>query len=155
MAEWEAEKPHKVEKVQGNAMTQKYYVDRLLPIYVQAIESMREIDDKPWLLQEDGDPSHGMRKYGLAQEYKDAHGIQNLSHPAQSPDCNPIESIWAIIKQRLRRRIFDSEEEMKEALQEEWDRITMQEIRDRIADMPRRCAELQKSGGKPIRGNQW
>lgn len=156
VAEWEASKPHKVEKkVQGNAMTQKYYVDRLLPIYVQAVESMRRIDNKPWFLQEDGDPSHGMRKKGFAQEYKDTHGIQNLSHPAQSPDLNPIEGIWAIIKQRLRRRIFDSEEEMKEALQEEWDKITMEEIRYRIADMPRRCAELQRSSGKPIRGNKW
>ncbi len=66
-------------------MTQKYYVERLLPIYCQAVESMRQIDDKPWLLQEDGDPSHGIRKRGLAQEYKEAHGIKNLKHPAQSP----------------------------------------------------------------------
>ncbi len=154
--EWEASKPHEVEvKVKGNAMTQKYYVDNLLPVYVQAIESMRLIDEKPWLLQEDGDPSHGIRKYGLAQEYKRSYNIQNLTHPAQSPDCNPIEGIWAILKQRLRRRVFDSEEEMKEALQEEWANITMQEIRDRIADMPRRCAELERSGGKPIRGNKW
>ncbi|KAE8451618.1 hypothetical protein EG329_003075, partial [Mollisiaceae sp. DMI_Dod_QoI] len=55
--EWEAGKPHAVEvKVQGNAMTQKYYVERLLPIYCDAVEKMRLIDDKPWLLQEDGDP---------------------------------------------------------------------------------------------------
>jgi len=96
-----------------------------------------------------------MRKRGLAEEYKEAYNIQNLTHPAQSPDLNPIEGIWSIIKQRLRRRIFDSEEEMKEALQEEWDKITMEEIRDRIADMPRRCAQLIRSGGKPIRGNKW
>jgi len=65
--EWEASKPYKVEvKVQGNAMTQKYYVERLLPIYYDAIETMHQIDDKPWLLQEDRDPSHGMRKEGLA-----------------------------------------------------------------------------------------
>lgn len=154
--EWEAGKPHDIEiKVKGNAMTQKYYVERLLPVYCRAIESMRQIDDKPWLLQEDGDPSHGMRKRGLAQEYKEAHGIQNLVHPAQSPDLNPIEGIWSIIKQRLRRRIFDNEEEMKQALQEEWDKITMEEIRHRIADMPRRCAMLIKSSGKPIRGNKW
>ncbi len=156
VAEWEAGKPHEREvKVKGNAMTQKYYVDRLLPIYVEAVESMRLIDDKPWLLQEDGDPSHGIRKRGLAEEYKEAHGIQNLSHPAQSPDLNPIEGIWNIIKQRLRRRIFDTEEEMKEALQAEWDKITMDEIRHRIADMPRRCVELIRCGGKPIKGNKW
>src|SRR5688572_5490422 len=106
------------------------------------MNSLRDIDEKPWLLQEDGDPSHGMRKQGLAQEYKTTYGIENLSHPAQSPDLNPIEGIWAILKQRIRRRIFDSEDEMKEALQEEWDKITMEEIRWRIADMPRRCAEL-------------
>ena len=46
--EWEAKKPHDVEvKVKGNAMTQKYYVDRLLPVYIEAVESMRLIDDKP------------------------------------------------------------------------------------------------------------
>jgi hypothetical protein len=84
-----------------SGMTQKYYVDRLLPLYVEAIESMRLIDDKPWLLQEDGELSHGIRKRGLAQEYKEAHNIQNLVHSAQSPDIIPIEGIWSIIKQRL------------------------------------------------------
>ena len=44
---------------------------------------------------------------------------------------------------------------MKEALQEEWDKITMQEIRDRIADLPRRCLLVAKLGGKPIRGHGW
>lgn len=96
-----------------------------------------------------------MRKAGLAQEYKDTYNVQNLVHPAQSPDLNPIEGIWAIIKQCLRRRIFDSKEEMKESLQEEWDKITLEEIQHRIADMPRRCATLIKSGGGPIRGNKW
>ena len=67
--EWEADKPYEVKvTVKGNVMTQKYYVEHLLPIYCQAIESMRQIDDKPWLLQEESDPSHGMRKRGLAQE---------------------------------------------------------------------------------------
>jgi transposase len=92
------------------------------------MESMRLIDDKPWLLQEDGDPLHGIRKRGLAQEYKEAHNVQNLFHPAQSPDLNPIEGIWLIIKQRIRRRVFNSEEELKEALQEEWDIFTIEEI---------------------------
>lgn len=100
---------------------------------------MRLIDDKLWLLQEDGDPSYEIRKYGLAQEYKKAHNIQNLwDHPAHSPDLNLIEGIWAIVKQRLRRRTFDSEDEMKEALQEEWDKITQEEIQHRIAYMNRK-----------------
>jgi len=72
-----------------------------------------------WYLQEDGDPSHGMRKRGLAEEYKEAYNIKNLKHPAQSPDLNPIEAIWNIIKQRLHCRIFNSDKEVKAAIQEE------------------------------------
>ncbi len=68
---------------------------------------------------------------------------------------NPIKGIWAIIKQRIRRYYFDSEEDIKEALQEEWDKITMDKIRFRITNMPRRCAQLVKYGGKAIRGNKW
>lgn len=76
-----------------------------------------------------------MRKVGIAKKLKEANWIENLEHPAQSPDLNPIEGIWNIIKQRLRRRIFHSDEEMKQALQEEWDKITMTEIRKRISQI--------------------
>jgi hypothetical protein len=74
-------------------MTQKYYVKNLLPFYVKAIKSMCKIDDKPWLLQENSDLSHSIRKAGLARKYKDAYNIQNLIYLAQSPDLNPIEGI--------------------------------------------------------------
>ncbi|KAE9366382.1 hypothetical protein N431DRAFT_438767, partial [Stipitochalara longipes BDJ] len=156
LKEWEALKPHKADvKPQGNAMTQKYYTERLLPVYIEAIQKARLENPGNWLLQEDGDPSHGMRKEGLARKLKDDNWIVNLTHPAQSPDLNPIEAIWNIIKQRLRRRIFYSEEEVKEALQEEWSKVTMEEVRRRIKDMPGRCARLIKNGGKPIKTALW
>jgi hypothetical protein len=47
-------------------MTQKYYVECLLPIYYDIVKAMEAIDDKPWLLQEDKDPSYGIKKRGLA-----------------------------------------------------------------------------------------
>jgi hypothetical protein len=156
LTEWEALKPHKVDvKPQGNSMTQKYYTERLLPIYIEAIHKARAQNPGNWLLQEDGDPSHGMRKQGLAHKLKEENWIVNLKHPAQSPDLNPIEAIWNIIKQRLRRRIFYSDEEIKEALQEEWSKITMTEVRKRISQMPGRCKRLIKNGGKPIKTALW
>jgi hypothetical protein len=58
MLEWEALLPHKQEvKPKGNGMTQKYYTERLLPVYINAIQKHRLQDSKPWILQEDGDPS--------------------------------------------------------------------------------------------------
>lgn len=136
-------------------MTQKYYTERLLPVYIEAIQKARLHNAGPWLFQEDGDPSHGMKKEGLAFKLKQENWIENLTHPAQSPDLNPIEAIWNILKQRLRRRIFHSEEEIKEALQEEWSKITMLEVRKRISQMPSRCTRLIRSGGAPIKTALW
>jgi hypothetical protein len=60
-----------------------------------------------------------MRKAGLAQALKDQNYVLNLKHPTQSPDLNPIKGIWNIIKQRLCRKVFYIDEELKVALQEE------------------------------------
>jgi hypothetical protein len=154
--EWEASLPHEAEvKPKGNQMTQKYYCERLLPIYCEAIGKARLYNAQNWLLQEDGDPSHGMKKSGLSQHLKDQYWVENLTHPPQSPDLNPMEGVWNILKQRIRRRIWNSMEELKEALQEEWSKITIEEVRARIKDMPERCELLVKTSGLPIKSALW
>ena len=46
-----------------------------------------------------------------------------------SPDLNPIETIWRIIKQRLKSRgVIFEEAILRRAIQEEWDKITIEEI---------------------------
>jgi hypothetical protein len=157
--EWEATAPHEKEvKTQGNSMTQKYYVERLLPIYVDAVKTLRERDSthtEEYELQEDGDPSHGLKREGLAQLYKAEHNIRNFVHPPQSPDLNPIEACWNILKQRVRKHVWHDIEELKEILQREWAAITQQEIQSRIAEMPERCKKLIRFSGKPIKSSLW
>ena len=51
--------------------------------------------------------------------------------------------------------MFYIDEELKEALQEEWDKITLEEIRKRIAMMPERCKRLTRNGGKAIKTALW
>jgi transposase len=86
---------------------------------------------------------------------KENNWITNLSHPSQSPDLNPIEGVWNILKQRVRKRTWRSLAELKQILQEEWDKITMDEIRERIYSMKWRCEELTRTGGKPIKQAKW
>ena len=156
LVEWEATRPHLIEKkVQGNHMTQKYYTERLLPVYIDAIDRLKGRYGGTWFLQEDGDPSHGIRKEGLAQQPKDRRNCQNITHPAQSPDLNPIEACWNILKNRLRRRVFFGDEDMRAAIQEEWDKITMEEIRKRISELPERCERLRNNGGRAIKTALW
>ena len=74
------------------------------------------------ILQEDNDPSYRQRSgpRGAANKLREANWIATLKHPAQSPDLNPIEGLWAILKQRMRRRKrLQTVEELKTALREE------------------------------------
>jgi hypothetical protein len=142
-------------------MSQEYYVNNLLPNHIDAIVKRHEDDARnglyrrPWLLQEDGDPSHGKKSLGPCYWLKQRDWIDELYHPAQSPDLNPIEAIWNIIKNRIRRRVWHTLDEFKALLEEEWNKITLEEIRERILDMPRRCRLLVKTGGKSIKGAKW
>lgn len=161
LKEWDATAPHPVEvKPQGNSMTQKYYTDRLLPVYINAIQNASAREDLPWILQEDNDQSHGHRPpvgqtVSLAQKTREEAGIRTFIHPPQSPDLNPIEGCWCILKERMRKRKWDNLDELKQVLQDEWSKITMKEVRARIAEMPWRCKQVAKSGGKPIKSNLW
>jgi transposase len=159
IAEWEASIGHDKEvKPKGNAMTQKYYVERLLPVYINAIHTARlqlNGELKPWILQEDNDPSHGKRKKGLAQLYLESNWIPVLIHPAQSPDLNPMEACWNILKNRVRKRVWYSLDEFKDIIQQEWAKITIAEVRARIKEMPDRCKRLVETGGAPIKSNLW
>jgi transposase len=155
--EWEATKPQDVEiTVKGNAMTAKYYTDRVLPQLVLDYQAIKRLHDyqNVWF-QEDNDPSHGTRsKINLPRQYKEANWIAHYTHPAQSPDLNPIEAIWNILKQRLTYR-WSSIDEMKAEILRIWDSISLNEIRARIDEMPSRCKQLRETNGKAIKSMLW
>lgn len=134
---------------------QEYYKEKILPAYCCAINLRRIKELREWELLEDGDPSHGIRIPGLAQELRDQYCIKNHQHPAQSPDLNPIEGVWLILKERVRKRVWRTLEELKEVVQDEWAKIDQSEIRKRIDEMPERCRRLIESNGARLRSNIW
>ena len=114
----------------GNSMSQEFYAREILPQYIQEIKALEERYHHRFRLQEDGDPSHGNKSTdNPCQRLKRAADLQILIHPTQSPDLNPIEACWQIMKQRLRGRTWKTVEEFKAAIQQEWDRITIAQIR--------------------------
>jgi transposase len=78
--------------------------------------------------------------------------ISNFPHPPHSPDLNAIENMWAILKKRLRRRrrTPSSEEELWEAIQEEWEGIPIRVVTKLVQGMPKRVALLKRYKGFEI-----
>jgi DDE superfamily endonuclease len=109
--------------------------------------------DANCILLEDNDNSHGTRgiKDNKCKQAKTQLGIKCESNPPESPDLNPIETIWRIVKQRLKNRglILDPTE-LRRAIQEEWDNITLKEINRAIESIPERVTELNERNGLPI-----
>jgi transposase len=102
---------------------------------------------------EDNDNSHGTRGNAdnKCKQAKRRLGIQCESNPPESPDLNPIETIWRTVKQRLKNRglILDPTE-LRGAIEEEWDKITLKEINEAISTMPDRVAAVNERDGLPI-----
>jgi hypothetical protein len=136
----------------GNAMTIEFYTKEVLPKHIEFLERMKRQYKQDFEFVEDGDPSHGMRtSHNMAANLKRKHSIITHWHPAESPDFNPIEAIWMIIKERLRGRKWRNRDHFKEDILSEWKRITQAQIRKRISEMPRRCKDIQNNGGNRLR----
>ena len=154
---WKVRKSYDAEiKPKGNSMINEYYTRVILSIYLKSIEQTK-LTDRRALLQKDNDSSYGTRGNGenLARSFKREHNIELFKHPPQSPDLNPSEGVWNILKPRVRKRQWHSLEELKKVILEEWDKITLKEIRARIREMPWRCRELVRTGDKPIKSALW
>jgi hypothetical protein len=80
----------------GNCMTQ---AQKILPEHIKQIKTLEEHYNHRNYLQQDGDPSHGNRSQNNPpwQLKRDAD-LLILAHPSQSPDLNPIEACWLILR---------------------------------------------------------
>jgi len=77
--------------------------------------------------------------------------------PSYSPDLNPIENVWAMVKRRFRRtiwkrqRIPHTEEELIALAQEVWEGLPWEDIYKWIDRMPQRLTACLRNHGGPTR----
>lgn len=106
------------------------------------------IKEEGSLFQQDNDPKHKSKV--VAAWFKE-HKIEVMVWPAQSPDLNPIENLWQIVDNKIRKRRFTNLAQMFEIIEEEWDRIPRETLTKLVQSMPRRCEEVIKQKGYPTR----
>jgi hypothetical protein len=64
------------------------------------------------------------------------HRITVLDWPANSPDLNPIENVWGIVKRKMRETRPNNADELKAAIEATWASLTPQQGQKLINYMP-------------------
>ena len=133
----------------GGPMSQERYTNEILPI-VSRRKGLLETEGKEMIFQEDNDGSHGTRSSENCCVYaKDEIELDYIDDwPANSPDLNPIENVWRILKSRVKLHHSMTANQLRKAIEKEWKAITQDEIDECILGSPDKPGKRGGSKGK-------
>ncbi len=97
------------------------------------IPSLRRLGRRA-VFQHDNDPKHTSK--------------MTTALPSMSPDLNPIEHLWGILKRKVEERKVSNIHQLRDVVMEEWKRTPVATCEALVNSMPKRVkAVLENNGG--------
>lgn len=96
--------------------------------YQRVLENRMMPQMRDWFPNEDGIFMHDLAPCHTAKRIKEfvrQNNIQVLAWPGNSPDINPIENLWGIMKTKLAQQTFNTRDELIRAVLNMWIGIEM------------------------------
>ncbi|CAF4160979.1 unnamed protein product [Rotaria sordida] len=111
-------------------------------IYGKALrQSARQLfgRDPDFELLEDNDPKHRSKQ---SKNWKHEHGIKCLPWPACSPDINPTENLWNILKIRVAMKKPNNIPSLIRLIKREWNKLPLEFCNNLVQSMEKRIEAL-------------
>ena len=96
------------------------------------------------IFQHDNDPKHTSK---LVKGFLERCTFDTLAWPSQSPDMNPIEHLWGIVKRNIGNFRAKNDDEIWSKVCEEWYSIPNETCRKLVKSMKKRVVTLHKAKG--------
>lgn len=122
--------------------------DLLCKIYEKALlpsaSNMFGTENNEWLLQEDNDPKHKSKK---AQQFRNENGVKKILWPSYSPDLNPIENVWSVLKSNISQYRVTTQRGLVSAMKKEWKKLNPEYATKLVESMKRRTEAVIQNNG--------
>lgn len=131
----------------GGGMNSERYAEQVLCGSLLGFYNSMKKQRRYMSFQQDNAPIHVSKS---TIRWLNRNNVRLFPHPASSPDLNPIENLWHLLKIRIRAREHHptSTAELQQAVQEAWESLTVDDINVLVRSMPDRVhAVLQAKGG--------
>ncbi len=105
------------------------------PVYQEILEQFmlpsadQLFKDADFIFQQDLAPAHTAKS---TKSWLNDHGVGVLDWPANSPDLNPRENLWGIVKRKMRNKRPNNADELKATVKETWASIQQQQIQIKL-----------------------
>lgn len=124
------------------------YINMLEEVLEASIVRFFDINSENYYFQQDNAPCH---KAQAVIRWFDENRVNLLDWPPQSPDLSPIENLWHILKEKVRKRNYSSKNALKEAVFQEWESISPEICNKLVATMPQRVKAVIMARGGSIK----
>ena len=118
------------------------------------LNSQNDALNQNLIIQQDNAPSHASRFTKLGLQARGYLVNVKMDWLPQSPDLNPIENLWSILKREVYENghQFHSKKDIWERIKKVSSEITHRQVHTLTSSVDRRLIDLIKNGGKRIKG---